>query len=238
MYELAADLGKDIVVALELSGASPSDENLGWLETVLTSIPAGAADTPKYALLHRALKWSTIAAPKGHPRLHMLAAKSYWTARKYGKCQAHFVYCQDGPGLAAMVREWREFGYPHERDLFSLRTLFILLSLNEVLTARSFWNSMINQQLQTQEPTIQCGAVLLAAAEAKNLQFFRMARGGYAQIVRRDATYDKYLDEIEACVFGAKVKRVGLGAVLEALLGGDTDIVVPGQGMSGSSSIT
>jgi len=71
---------------------------------------------------------------------------------------------------------------------------------------------MTNQQAQTQEQTIQCGAGLLATAQAENLEFFCMARGGYTQIVHQDTAYDKYHG------------------------GEDTDAVVPGQGISGSGT--
>jgi len=259
-HDLAADLGKDLVATFEDSNAEPCEENLGQIEAIVECIPPNVAAAPKYALLQQALKWSSSAsASKGHPRLHRLAAKAYWAEHQYGKCQAHFVYCGDGTGLANMVREWRQRGYPNEEDLFALRTLLILLSLNDVATAREFWNAVATVTMpeaggsasstatkstapdelraptpaetpgatavqETPEPTVQCGCFLLAAVEARNIVFFRMVRMKYALVTRRDSSFDKYLDEIEANVFGATTQQNGLGALFEVLLSGGGSI--------------
>lgn len=234
-HELAADLGKDLVESYEASEVPPSDESLGRVEAIFGSIPPRRAVAPKYAFLHRALKWSAGSATNGHPRLHHLAAQSYWAEKEFGKCQAHFVYCGDGPSLANMVSEWRKSGYPNEKDLYSLRTLLILLSLNDLVTARTFWDAITagaaspasaaaraaqNSQLPVPEPPVQCGTLLLAAGEARSHDFFRAVRSKYAIVLRRDHTFNKYLDEIEARVFGCQQPRAGLGALFEALLGG------------------
>lgn len=320
-YELAVDLGKDLVSSLEASQASPSDENISQIEAVLVGIPPGAARIQKYALLNQALKWSTTCCSGGHPGLHRVGAMAYWAEKEFGKCQGHLVYCGDGPCLAQMVSEWREQGYPNERDLFALRTLLILLSLNDLTTARTFWESITESRpsfgseavptsasttsapassarevaaapdstsqleqshvgsddvpeaspdsvssaeaealhqinllrtelreeliaaMATAEadqcmildpettpasqpvpsapvPVVACGTFLLAAAEANNLEFFRMVRGKYALVIRRDQSFDKYLNEIESHVFGAQAQRSGLGAMFEALMGG------------------
>jgi len=261
-HDLAADLGKDVVASYESSKAPTSDSNLKRIEKVLDGIPAHAAVVPKYALLQRALRWSAYLMPHGHPRLHRLAANSYWAEEEYGKCQAHLVYCGDGLALANFVQEWRLSGYPNEQHLFSLRTLFILLSLNDLVTARQFWDAVnwvrrrgsaasssppasrpaapvatdasmpsavsstgaavgsTDSRPYTPAPPVQCGSLLLAAAEAGNLSFFRTVRGKYALVIRRDATFDKYLDEIEVRVFATPAQRGGLGAIFEALLSG------------------
>lgn len=247
-HELAVDLGKDLVSSLESCQESPSEENLAQIEAILHAVPKNAATPVKYALMQQALKWSSASCSTGHPRLHRLAATSYWAEGEFGKCQGHFVFCGDGVGLAEMVSEWRQRGYPNERDLFSLRLLLILLSLNDLVTARSFWDAVnagtklpgeqavttssaarsdepegparAEGEASVPEPPVQCGTFLLAAAEARSLEFFRMVRGKYALVIRRDATFDKYLDEIELKVFGAQVQRNGFGALFEMLLGG------------------
>lgn len=245
-YELAADLGKDLVVSLEDHEEPPSDEHLRRIEAVLAGIPptasGGAAAVAKHALIQRALRWSTSTVERGHPRLHRAAADAYRSEGELGRCQAHLVFCGDGPALAELVREWRRCGYPNEADLFGLRALLILLSLDDVDSARSFWDALVGRAVaprgdtdedatagatvadtsvpEPPEPPIQCGSFLLAACEARSLDFFRAVRAKYALVIRRDGTLDKYLDEVEGQVFGAQVQKGGLGAMLEALMGG------------------
>jgi len=232
-HELAADLGKDLVTMLVDSNRVPCEEDLARIEAIVKEMPPGAASAPKYILLQSALTWSSSACPGGHPRLHWLAAQCYWDDHEYGKCQAHLVYCGDGLALAQMVSEWRDRGYPGERELFALRTLLILLSLNDVKTARTFWDAIsgVPELRSTDaegqpavpaapEPPVQCGVFLLASVESKNLAFFRSVRAKYTLVIRRDFTFDKYLDEIECRVFGATVQRTGLGALFDSLLGG------------------
>lgn len=239
-HELAVDLGKDLVSSLLSREAVPSEESLAQIEAILKAIPKNEATPVKYALIHQALKWSSTTCSTGHPRLHRLAATSYWAEGEFGKCQGHFVFCGDGAGLAAMVREWHKCGYPNERDLFSLRMLLILLSLNDLGTARTFWDALhaeiklpcsiasagsgVPDQAPHPEPPVQCGTFLLCAAETRSTEFFRMVRGKYALVIRRDSTFDKYLDEIEVKVFGAQAQRSGFGALFEMLLGGGGDI--------------
>merc|ERR1711924_207917 len=137
------------------------------------------------------------------------------------------------------VGEWRKRGYPNERDLFSLRLLLILLSLNDLVTARAFWDAVnaglqlpapgapsVSDQAPIPELPVQCGTLLLCAAEqksvaaAKSLEFFRMVRAKYHLVIRRDPSFEKFLDEIEGKIFGAQVQRQGIGALFEMLLGG------------------
>mmetsp|Transcript_63970 Transcript_63970/g.169333 ORF Transcript_63970/g.169333 Transcript_63970/m.169333 type:complete len:303 (-) Transcript_63970:39-947(-) len=234
-FDLAADLGKDLVAVFEDTKAEPNAENLGRVGALLEDIPPMEAVTLKYAVLHRALKWSSAFIPGGHPDIHKIAAKSYWAESDYGKCQAHYVFCGDGQGLADMVREWSQLGYTCERDLFALRTLLILLSLEDLSTAHSFWSSMAGSEIAscgTSEPkedftvpsaplpALQFGTFVLTSARARHLEFFRAVRAKYTLVTRRDCTFDKYLDEIEVKVFGAQQQRNGLGAIFEALMGG------------------
>jgi len=253
-HDLAVDLGKDLVSSLEARKEVPSEDNLSQIEAIFRAVPPNVATPVKYALMHQALKWSSATCSAGHPRLHLLAADAYRAEGEFGKCQGHFVFCGDGIGLAEMVCEWRQCGYPNERDLFSLRLLLILLSLNDLVTARCFWDaancssnlpSPANlgvrradaqgtpssspdpatapenaAQDAVPQPPVQCGTFLLAAAEGKSIEFFRLVRGKYALVIRRDSTFDKYLDEIESKVFGAQVQRSGFGALFEMLLGG------------------
>eukprot|EP00927_Polykrikos_kofoidii_P043059 TRINITY_DN37107_c0_g1_i1.p1 TRINITY_DN37107_c0_g1~~TRINITY_DN37107_c0_g1_i1.p1 ORF type:complete len:409 (-),score=67.80 TRINITY_DN37107_c0_g1_i1:183-1409(-) len=345
-HDLAADLGKDLVSTLEEFKISPSEEHFNHIEMIARHIPPYKALTQKYAFLHQALRWSTTVSPKGHPRLHRLAADAYRAEGEYGKSQGHFVFVGDGEGLAAMIREWRQRGYPNEHDLFSLRALLILLSLNDVSTARTYWdaisgvamprrcspvqteptvqetasaasadapgcsgaktpaeadaatdregsssvnNSLLADAAKTDtvklpssgsaalaafladrkvatpsaeaavktsqeatsaaalettatvmpspsispgtqsagkselppppEPPVQCGCFLLAAVEAKSLKFFHMVRTKYTLVLRRDPSFEAYLDEIEVRIFGATSQRGGFGALVDALLG-------------------
>lgn len=238
-FELAANLGQDLVSSLEARQELPSDENLSQIEAIFQAIPSNAASSQKYALVYKALKWSSASCSSGHPRLHRIAALSHWADGNFGKCQGHYVYCGDGPGLAKMVREWRQKGYTIERDLFSLRVLLILLSLSDLVTARSFWDAVnegealdlramdvAENEAEVPEPALQFGAFLLAAAESHSAKFFRIVRSKYTLVIRRDRTFDKYLDEIEAKVFGTRVQQNGIGALFDLLLGsggsGDT----------------
>jgi hypothetical protein len=258
-HELAVDLGKDLVSSLATRKEEPADENLALIEAILQDIPSKVASHPKYALMHQALKWSSASAAcsTGHPRLHRLAAMSHWADGDFGKCQGHFVFCGDGPGLAEMLRAWRTKGYANEQDLFSLRLLLILLSLNDIATARSFWDDVNEIRLlpaaaasssefqtdqalasvpsassssspaqvpvppeeQVPEAAVQCGTFLLAAAEGRNLQFFRCVRAKYLLVFRRDPTFNTYLDEVEAKVFGIQAQPQGIGAFFDLLLG-------------------
>lgn len=225
-YELAANLGQDLVSSLELRKEPPSDENLSQIEAITSGIPSNAAASQKYALMHKALKWSSAFCSSGHPRLHRIAALSHWADGDFGKCQGHYVFCGDGPGLAKMVSEWRQKGYAIERDLFSLRVLLILLSLDDLTTARSFWDAVNrgetlfeNCKAECPEPAVQFGTFLLAAAERRSIKFFRIVRGKYHLVIRRDRTFDKYLDEIEAKVFGSQAQKNGIGALFDLLLG-------------------
>lgn len=238
-HELAVDLGKDFVASLEARRAVPSEESLAQIEAIVQAIPKNAAAPVKYALMQQALKWSSATCSQGHPRIHRLAATAYWAEGEFGKCQGHFVFCGDGLALAEMVGDWRKLGYPNERDLFALRMLLILLSLSDFVTARSFWDAAHaairlpspwgtseaksaaeGEREACPEPPVQCGTFLLCAAEARSLEFFRMVRGKYALVIRRDPTFDKYLDEIEVNVFGVQAQRSGFGALFEMLLGG------------------
>jgi len=236
-YELAADLGKELVASLEAQRAPPDQRNVKLIEALLSGIPPHEAVVPKYAVIHRALSWSSATVSSGHPEVHRIAAMCYWSEQEYGKCQGHYVYCGDGPGLARMVREWRATGYPCEGDLFALRALLILLSLDDLMTARTYWAAMVGEDIAScgavsdlpetgtdpsapPPPAVQCGTFLLAAAEAKSLEFFRAVRAKFTLVMRRDASFDKYLDEVEVRVFGAQQQRGGLGALLEAFMGG------------------
>merc|ERR1712216_233644 len=240
-YELAIDLIKDLVDFYEEAGEEPNDVSLERIETVMGSIPAGKACIVRIDLLQRALKWSSEWHDCGHPRLHRLAARAYREDHAYGKSQGHLVYCQDGNELADLIQEWKLDGYPNEEHLFSLRALLILLSLNDLSTARSFWDRAAGSasipQIQSAveyagnddpttppTPALQCGCFLLAAAEAANLPFFRSVRAKYALVIRRDKSFDRFLDEIEVRVFGAQPQSQagagGLASLLGSLLGG------------------
>lgn len=226
-YELVAALGSDIVETYEATSAATSEDNISRVEVLVASIPPQLATVEKYRMLNKALAWSAKCTPHGHPRLHWIAAQSYRAEENFGRCQAHLVFCGDGPGLAEMVKEWRSKGYPNEKHLFSLRTLLMLLSLGDVMTARTFWLAVEGEQGAVSstchpipEPPVQCGAFLLAAAEGKSLEFFRVVRAKYALVIRRDVSFDLLLDEIEASVFNERTKKSGLGGLLESLLQG------------------
>merc|ERR1719420_1807403 len=70
------------------------------------------------------------------------------------------------------------------------------------------------------EPPVQFGSFLLCAAEAQSLEFFREVKGKYALVTRRDPSFQKFLDEIEAKVFGIQAQKSGIGAIFDMLLGG------------------
>ncbi|CAE8654776.1 unnamed protein product, partial [Polarella glacialis] len=55
-YDLAANLGADLVDAFASAKAAPSDENLARIETLIAGIPSEAAVVPKYRVLNSALK--------------------------------------------------------------------------------------------------------------------------------------------------------------------------------------
>lgn len=236
-HDLALDLGNDLVAMLEDIEAPPSNENLQRIEVILRGIPAKASELQKYRVLNRALKWSAGSSKHGHPRLHRLAADSYLAEQNFGSCQGHLVYCGDGPALADMIKAWRKQGYPNEKDLFALRALLILLSLNDAITARTFWDEIAGEVIAKQsqptstpsraldqpEPALQCGAFTLAAVEAKSLDFFRAVRGKYALVFRRDASFEKYLDEVESSVFGVRKQQTGFAAMFNMLLGNAAD---------------
>lgn len=219
-YDLAVDLGKDLVSMFRDESLPVSDEYIGCVESVLEGIPPYAASEPKFSLLKGALAWtkSSSSTPFGSPKLHKVAAKAYWSEKEYGHSQAHLVYCEDGPGLCSLVKEWREEGYPGEHDLFALRALLILLVLNDVVTARSFWNAFEYSLEPPPEPPVQCGIFLLAACEGKHLDFFRAVRAKYTLVFRRDPTFDSLLDSIEQEVFGVKQQATGIGALLESIM--------------------
>lgn len=219
-YDLAVDLGKDLVSMFKDESLPASDENVGCVESVLEGVPPYAASQPKFSLLKGALAWtkSSSSTPYGSPKLHKFAAKAYQSEKEYGHSQAHLVYCKDGPGLCSLVKEWREEGYPGELDLFSLRTLLILLVMNDLTTARSFWDSFEYSVEPAPEPPVQCGIFLLAACEGKLLDFFRAVRAKYTLVFRRDPTFDSLLDSIEQEVFGMKQQATGIGALLESIL--------------------
>lgn len=239
-FDLAADLGKDLVSGFESAEAPVTDENVARVGSVIESIKPHEAVTAKYAMMSKALKWSTESSPSGHPGLHRLAAKSYQAEEEFGKCQSHYVFCGDGPGLADMVQEWSLSGYPNEKYLFVLRILLILVSLEDLTTGRAFldavsaWDrksSSVGQvaadsagsEVTAQpapEPALACATFLLAAAEAKSFLFFRSVRTRYALVLCRDSTFENFLDTIEEKIFGVKAQKGGLGALFEALLGG------------------
>lgn len=220
-YDLAIDLGKDLVAMFRDEDLPISDENIGCVESVLEGVPPYAASAPKFSLLKGALAWtkSSSSTPMGSPQLHRVAAKAYWLEKEYGNSQAHLVYCADGPGLCSLVKEWREQGLPAEHDLFALRALLILLVLNDLITARSFWNSFEYNMESPPEPVVQCGTFLLAACECHRLDMFRDVRSKYTLVIRRDPALDSMLDSIELEVFGVKRQATGISALLESLLG-------------------
>merc|ERR1712151_1197871 len=90
----------------------------------------------------------------------------------------------------------------------------------EAAGASSSTSAPVESERAVPAPAEQCGGFLLAAVEAMNLDFFRVVRAKYTLVARRDATFDKYLDEIEARAFGERRQRGGLGAIFDALLGG------------------
>jgi len=234
-HELAADLGKDLVATLTLREEPVSDAMIARIEAIVKSIPASEATVMKYALLHKALHWSKQEYVRGHPRLHRLAAECHRADGNFGRCQGHFVFCEDGPAFAALVKEWRTHGYPNEADIFGLRSLLMLLTLSDMNTARSFWEALVGADVAPSglatadqeresppapEPPVAAGSFVLAAAEAKDLAFFKAVRAKYFLVFRRDPTFEKYLDEIESKVFGIKVQKAGIGALFDALMGG------------------
>eukprot|EP00930_Biecheleria_cincta_P089733 TRINITY_DN79074_c0_g1_i1.p1 TRINITY_DN79074_c0_g1~~TRINITY_DN79074_c0_g1_i1.p1 ORF type:complete len:298 (-),score=65.70 TRINITY_DN79074_c0_g1_i1:72-965(-) len=237
-HDLAADLGVDLVDSLRDSESTLTAEHVNQIASIVKAIPAHAAVTTKYRMLNKALKWSAISTGLGHPELHRIAAESYLAEQEFGKCQGHFVYCSDGLALAEMVRRWRQEGYPNERDLFSLRVLLMLLALNDIDTARSFWNNIAGDVFRTEdvaaaaqpegetavaavpEPAVQAGSFLLAAVAASSHDFFKAVRAKYTLVFLRDSTFAKYLDEIEARIFGVRQPKEGFGALFDMLMGG------------------
>eukprot|EP00811_Abedinium_folium_P008762 NODE_18099_length_910_cov_6.893997.p1 GENE.NODE_18099_length_910_cov_6.893997~~NODE_18099_length_910_cov_6.893997.p1 ORF type:complete len:171 (+),score=54.99 NODE_18099_length_910_cov_6.893997:333-845(+) len=121
-------------------------------------------------------------------------------------------------------------GSCEEEELFALRALLILMSLDDVATARDYWNKIAApQDAATVAAALQCGSLLLAAAELRSLELWRCARTASAHVLRRDDSFERYLEEIEARIFGAAAPCTGLGALFKAFFSGgdagDGDVV-------------
>eukprot|EP00920_Eleutheroschizon_duboscqi_P009228 GHVT01021091.1.p1 GENE.GHVT01021091.1~~GHVT01021091.1.p1 ORF type:complete len:350 (+),score=43.62 GHVT01021091.1:293-1342(+) len=138
-------------------------------------------------------------------RLHRIAAHIYERDGNFGNAQGHLVFCGDGKALANLLLSWEPKGYPSEQGLFVVRTVLMVLSLEDVDTAAELLKHLQVDFDDAELPApLQFAYLLVECCLACNWCMYNAVSNKYRLVIRRDPSFAKYIAEIELKIFKKK----------------------------------
>ncbi|XP_063230594.1 Golgi to ER traffic protein 4 homolog [Bacillus rossius redtenbacheri] len=216
-----ADVAILYVDVLVKSETPPTDEYIVKLSRLLQMMDPDAPERETY--LEHALRWS---GDGGHPQLHKSLAQVFWKQKNYVRARQHFLQSCDGRGFAVMLVELqRQHGFTAEVDLFIAQAVLQYLCVeNKWRTAKDAF-----QTYTLQHPNIRAGPpyllpllnflwFLLKAVESGKLNAFKVLCEQYQPSIRRDPSYQDYLDKIGHVFFGIPLPKAHSQGFFENIL--------------------
>jgi hypothetical protein len=127
-----AELAGLLLETYAQAGTHPDAAPIDTLQRLFVAFPTDATGADKaMAFLRAAIKWSGKAggSPLGNSSLHLTAARHHWqVGRDFLNAQKHFVKaCTHAEENVALLQEWSQTVYDHERDLLLTRVVLLYL---------------------------------------------------------------------------------------------------------------
>ncbi|CAI8050602.1 Golgi to ER traffic protein 4 homolog [Geodia barretti] len=203
--------------ALTESSGLPETESSGAMDSTNCAEPAAPGVLQvipevdgREAFLRAALKWSNMVADEeqwkyGHPKLHKMAASTYWRERQYVKAREHFLYAEQPQEFGNMLVELAmTFGYSGEADLFIAQAVLQMLVLKDRKGGLAVFNTYTRKHPKFKtdnppylhHPTLNFVWFLLCACKDRSREVFQCLRNNYSPTINRDPSFNEYLDKI------------------------------------------
>ncbi|KAI0236219.1 Golgi to ER traffic protein 4-like [Lamellibrachia satsuma] len=245
--ESGSDLALLFVEVLNKSSSELSDDILVKLGALHRMIGHDIPERLTY--IQAALKWSgevsELKSRAGHPKLHQKFAWTFWREKNYAQSRYHFLHSSDGEGCAAMLIEYQvTSGFQSEVDLFIAQAVLQYLCLKNLVCANVCFHyyTAEHPQVESGPPFIRpllnfLWLLLLAVDGGSTVAVFTILVEQYQPSLKRDPSYNEYLDRIGQLFFGIPPPEPSqnrfLGNLLQSLLGGDN---LEDEGSTGQSS--
>ncbi|ELU07266.1 hypothetical protein CAPTEDRAFT_220393 [Capitella teleta] len=232
-FASGTDLALLLVETLDKSSTKPSSETLEKLGKLHSLMEKDSVERPTF--VGAAVRWSSAEQKFGHPELHKYLAHNLWLERSYSESRYHYVRSNDGEECASMLIEYQiTAGFPSEVDLFIAQTVMQCLCLKNKLTANSCFVSYTQQHPQVESgppfvrPLLNFLWLLLLACDGGTVAVFTILVEQYQPTLRRDPTYNEYLDRIGQLFFGVPPPRSNnpsgmIGNLLSSLFSADDE---------------
>ena len=215
-----------------------ADDNLDRISKVLKLLDSESEAESRETVAHAAVEWSRTTDKEfsrhGHPRVHRVCALAFWRCKDFVTARWHFLHADSPTECAAMLVEFScAQGHPSEVDLFLTQAVLNLLVLQKVGVARRVFESYTVAHPQIDEkqppfllPLLNFLWMLLAAVEQKLTEAFVVLRKKYAIALKRDASYNEFLDKIGTSLLGIPAANGGgfmggFGDIFQSLFGAE-----------------
>jgi len=227
-----SELASLLVEALVESKVEQTDEINGLIFQVLDAFSLVNDQKESAKALGRVLKacisWSSVKQggryEKGDPQFHLYSAKAKTKAGDYAGASTHYLHAKEPKLHAEFLYEWSTHGYAKERENFVVRAVLQLLALENMKDANIVFERY--QEICTEKktklsnsPLMNFTAYLLKTLERDAYPLFQLLRDKYASSLKRDPSFQMYLDRIQDRYFGVKPQKHGIQAMMDNMLG-------------------
>ncbi|KAJ1615263.1 putative apicomplexan conserved protein [Cryptosporidium canis] len=193
-------------------------------DSIMLVLSSGSPSNGKGKLLNDTLLWC-----KDHERenaeyiskLHVWASNYYFTHQCYSKAQLHVILTENADLFANILFEWNKKGYHSEKDIFLLRAVLVLLSLQKTHLAQELLHKYYqllldgnnNLPIPPDSTThsylpsapVQMAYFVVSACQLPDkktaMHFFDMIKNKYALLIRRDPSFGRIMDKIDQIYF-------------------------------------
>lgn len=179
--------------------------------------------------LKACIAWSTLKRcgqhERGDPDLHHLAAKAKVAMGDLPGASTHYLHARQPKEFALFLFQWSTLGYANERDLFLAKVVLQLLALENLQDANTVHSAFLALLVMKKTPLKSTPlsnfvAFLLKTVERDAFKLFQVLCTKYQPALRRDPSFQAYLDRISEIYFGVKPQKTGIQAMMEMFSGG------------------
>lgn len=178
-------------------------------------------------VLKAAIQWSTLAKhgqyETGDPTFHSMRARAMVRANDLSAAAMNYLHTGKPVEFAEFLYNLSCQGYQSERDLFLTRAVLQLLALENLKDANELYDAFSNILAKNgvplkSTPLTNFTKFLLRTLERQAFPLFELLRNRYQQALRRDASFQLYLDRIQESFFGVKPQKRGMQAMLDNMM--------------------
>lgn len=138
------------------------------------------------------------------PDLLSVYSKAFYKEKNYDLAQSFFIRSNEIKLFAQMIFEWKELGYPGEHDLFFTRAILSTLAIGNVQNSKLLFREYMKLIQNSDQPLYNFCRLLILVLEREALPMFNQLKSSYEIELKRDSSFQKYLDQIAFLFFGIK----------------------------------